>query len=111
MRSVAPGLARVGGREHDRGGPSGGRIHRFDALYQGIVPNERIVYTCEMHLDDRRISASVATREFLAEGGGTRLVLTEEGALLDGRDASRSREWGARHLLDALAAEPERPQA
>lgn len=102
---------RIGGREHYRGGPSGGPIHRFDALYQDIVPNERIVYTYEMHLGDRRISVSVATLEFLAESGGTQLVLTEQGAFLDGLDESRSRERGTRDLLDALAAELERPQA
>ena len=27
-------------------------MHSFDALYYDIVPDERIVYSYEMHLDD-----------------------------------------------------------
>ena len=39
-------------------------MHRFDSLYYDIVPDERIVYSYEMHLDDKRISVSLATIEF-----------------------------------------------
>lgn len=46
-----------------------------------------------------------------AEGGGTRLALTERGAFLDGLDRPRDRERGTRDHLDALAAELERPRA
>jgi uncharacterized protein YndB with AHSA1/START domain len=49
---------RVGGRERLSGGPKGGTVHSFDALYQDIVPNERIIYTYDMHLDETRISLS-----------------------------------------------------
>jgi hypothetical protein len=42
---------------------------------------------------------------------GTRRGLTEQGAFLDGLDRPRDRERGTRDLLDALAAELERPQA
>ena len=52
---------RVGGRERESGGPKGGPTHYFEALYWDIVPNERIVSTYEMHLDDVRISVSLAT--------------------------------------------------
>ena len=38
---------RVGGREINRGGPPGGAVYTFDACYQDIVPDERIVYTYE----------------------------------------------------------------
>ena len=40
---------RVGGREHASGGPPGGPVHSFDARYQDIVPDQRIVYTYDMH--------------------------------------------------------------
>lgn len=36
---------------------------------------------------------------------GTRLVLTEQGAYLDGHDTPESREQGTGALLDALAEE------
>jgi uncharacterized protein YndB with AHSA1/START domain len=94
---------RVGGHERMSGGPKGGTVHRFDAVYQDIVPNERIIYTYDMHLDDRRISVSLATVEFKPEGAGTRLIITEQGAFLDDHDDAGSREQGTHWLLDKLA--------
>ena len=94
---------RVGGRESLRGqAPGGGPTFTFDALYQDIVENERIVYSYDMTLNGGRISVSVATIEFLPEGTGTRLIVTEQGAFLDGLDKNAAREQGTRELLDAL---------
>jgi hypothetical protein len=42
--------------------------------------------------------------EFRPAGAGTKLVLTEQGAFLDGYDDSGSRERGTRALLDNLDA-------
>jgi uncharacterized protein YndB with AHSA1/START domain len=102
---------RVGGRERLSGGPKGGRVHSFDALYQDIVPNERIIYTYDMHLDETRISVSLATVEFKAAGAGTLLIITEQGAFLDGYDDAGSRERGTRWLLDQLEASLSREAA
>jgi uncharacterized protein YndB with AHSA1/START domain len=93
---------RVGGRESVSGGPPGGPVHRFNNLYQDIVPNERIISSYDMHMDDKRISVSLATVEFKAAGTGTRLVYTEQGAFLDGYDKPADREHGTRALLDNL---------
>jgi len=96
---------RVGGRETMAGEvPGGGASFSYDAVYQDIVENSRIVYSYEMTMDGRRISVSVATLEFLAQDAGTRLVLTEQGAYLDGLDTCAQREEGTRGLLDALAS-------
>jgi uncharacterized protein YndB with AHSA1/START domain len=95
---------RVGGREKNSGGPKDGPVHSFDALYYDIVPDERIVYSYEMHLDDKRISVSLATIELAAAGEGTRLTLTEQGAYLDDFDDPTLRETGTRDLLEALGA-------
>ncbi len=68
-------------------------------------PNERIVYAYEMHLDDRKISVSLATLQ--AQAGGaqrTKLMVTEQGAFLDGYDDAGSREQGTGFLLDRLGA-------
>lgn len=95
---------RVGGRETLAGeAPGGGASFSYDAVYQDIVPNSRIVYSYEMTMDGQRISVSVATLEFLPADSGTRLILTEQGAYLDGLDTSAQREEGTRGLLDALA--------
>ena len=42
---------RIGGREHVSGAWAGGKVSRFDARYFDIVPNARIVYAYEMHID------------------------------------------------------------
>jgi uncharacterized protein YndB with AHSA1/START domain len=93
---------RVGGREHESGGPSGGPSHRFDAIYHDIVPNERIIYSYTMTLDDRMISVSLTTIEIFSRPDGSRLRLTEHGAYFDGADSSTVRREGTEELLDAL---------
>jgi uncharacterized protein YndB with AHSA1/START domain len=102
---------RVGGREINRGGPPGGPMYVFDAVYQDIVPDERIVTTYEMRMGETRISVSLATVELTPAGAGTRLVYTEQGAFLDGHDNPAEREHGSRELLEALGAEVERQPA
>jgi uncharacterized protein YndB with AHSA1/START domain len=94
---------RVGGRDHMRGKWHQGPTSDFLCTYQDIVPNERIVYTYDMHIDGNRISVSLATIEFSPEGKGTRLKLTEQGVYLDGYDDAGRREEGTRGLLDQLA--------
>jgi uncharacterized protein YndB with AHSA1/START domain len=96
---------RVGGRERLRIGPPGGAVHSFDGLYQDIVPNQRIVYTYDMHVGEKRISVSLATVELEPAGTGTRLVFTEQAVFLDGIDSEADRERGTRDLLDSLGAE------
>jgi uncharacterized protein YndB with AHSA1/START domain len=96
---------RVGGRERVKGGFEGGATTTFDAVYHDIVPRERIVYAYEMHLDDRKLSVSLATLQIKPEGGGrTRLLVDEQGAFLDGYDDAGSRERGTSDLLDKLGA-------
>jgi uncharacterized protein YndB with AHSA1/START domain len=102
---------RIGGRESVSGGPPGGPVHKFEARYWDIVPNERIITAYDMHLDEVRISVSLATVEFRTEGAGTRLIYTEQGAYLDGYDDAGAREHGTSELLDALDAELKRQES
>ncbi len=95
---------RPGGRERAKGRWPSGMVTTFDAVYFDVVPNQRLVYTYEMHLDDRKISVSLATIELKPEGAGTRLRVTEQGAFLDGYDDAGSREHGTGLLLDRLGA-------
>jgi uncharacterized protein YndB with AHSA1/START domain len=102
---------RVGGREINRGAGPDGEMYTYEALYQDIVPDARIVYTYDMHRDEARISVSLTTVEFKADGAGTKLIFTEQGAFLDGEDKPEYREQGTAGLLDALAAELQRERA
>ena len=95
----------VGGRERNSGGPPGGPVHRYDAIYQDIVPDQRIILTYDLYLDETRISVSLATVELKPAAAGTRLIYTEQGAYLDGHDVPDQREQGMGTLLDALGAE------
>jgi uncharacterized protein YndB with AHSA1/START domain len=95
---------RVGGKEHLSGGRAGQPPHVFDATYQDIVPNERIIYTYEMHIGSNRISVSLATIELKKAGKGTRMTFTEQGAFLDGFDKPGIREEGTKVLLEQMAA-------
>ena len=97
---------RVGGRERSRGTAPDGSAYSYEALYQDIVPAQRIVYTYDMLLHGTRISVSLATVEFTPEGDGdTRLVFTEQGAFLDGHESPARRAEGMGGLLDALGEE------
>jgi uncharacterized protein YndB with AHSA1/START domain len=88
-----------------------GRVYTYQAVYQDIVRPRRILYTYEMHLDDSRISISLATAEFAPEHDGTRLLFTEQGAFLDGHEAPARRDEGMGSLLDALGMELQSEQA
>jgi uncharacterized protein YndB with AHSA1/START domain len=93
---------RVGGHESSSGRAPNGQTYSYDARYQDIVPNQRIVYSYDMHLDGARISVSLATIQIAPEGSGTRLTLTEQGAYLDGLDTPAQREQGTIVLMEQL---------
>jgi hypothetical protein len=64
-----------------------------------------------MHLDETRISVSLATVELRPAGAGTRLTFTEQVVFLDGYDNAAEREEGTRAGLDNLDAELRRQPA
>lgn len=92
----------VGGREYFKVPVASGDVYSYDARYQDIVTGQRIVYSYDMHRGEDRISVSLSTVQFEAEGEGTRLTYTEQGAFLDGHDTAAQREHGTAELLDAL---------
>ena len=94
---------REGGRECSAAGVTGGPICTYEATFHDIVPGERIVLSYEMATDGRRMSVSVQTVELRAEPGGTHLILTDQGAYLDGLDSAKNRTSGIDAQLDLLA--------
>jgi uncharacterized protein YndB with AHSA1/START domain len=92
------------GRERLQGRWPSGVVTTFDAVYLDVLDVERLIYAYEMHLDARKISASLATLQFKAHGTGTRLTVTEQGSFLDGYDDAGSRAKGTADLLDRVAA-------
>ncbi|XOK62209.1 SRPBCC family protein [Paenibacillus elgii] len=96
---------RVGGREINRAGPPNGPIYTFDACYQEIVQDRRIVYTYTLDQGESRMSVSVTTVEIKQSGNGTQLIYTEQGAFFDGHDTPEQREHGTKFMLDKLGLE------
>ncbi|WP_026621998.1 YndB with AHSA1/START domain [Ensifer sp. WSM1721] len=96
---------RVGGRESGRFSQDSKTIYFNETVYLDIVEDRRIVSAYTMAKDDRRISASIATVDLIAEGTGTRFVFTEQAAFLDGLDKVEYRRDGWEQLIGALAAE------
>ena len=98
---------RVGGFERTRFRSVGGAATppapmRNDTVYLDIVPDERIVFAYSLTTEWVCFSASLATVELSPTDGGTRLLLTEQAAFLDGRDDAASRRSGWGTLLDRL---------
>jgi uncharacterized protein YndB with AHSA1/START domain len=93
---------RIGGEEFNRGTFHDGVTHVFKAHYYDIIPEQRIIYSYEMYLDDVRISVSLTTIEFRGDAGTTRLKLHESGVFLDGFDKPEIREQGTKELLTAI---------
>jgi uncharacterized protein YndB with AHSA1/START domain len=94
---------RVGGKEHLSGKWKSGMVSTFDAIYLDIVAEQRIIYAYDMHLDSKHISVSLATILFAVDGDGSMLIITEQGAFLDGYDDAGSREQGTRGLMERIA--------
>ena len=57
-----------------------------------------------MHSADTRTSTTLCTIELIAEGGATRLILTDQSAFLDGLESPEDRESGWGTILDKLDA-------
>jgi uncharacterized protein YndB with AHSA1/START domain len=99
---------RPGGIERNRGTHEGKRL-TWESLYREIVADKRIVYTSVLSEQDAVATVSLTTVEFVPEGEGTRLVLVEAGAYLDGREQPAWREEGTAEWLNALGKHLELP--
>lgn len=97
---------RVGGCERGRFRRAAGEpFYDYETRYLDIVAPTRIVSACTFARDGIRVSASLLTVQFEAQGRRTRLVLVEQGAFLDRQDSSAAREQGWQQLLTALGRE------
>jgi len=97
----------VGGVERTRyrmapGTPIAGAILATEGSIQDIVPGQRVVIASTMTLGERRISSTLVTFELSAEGSGTKLTCTHQGAFYEGADGPQMRKGGWVALLDKL---------
>jgi len=94
---------RVGGRDRLVGKFVDGSESRFECQYFDVVPEKRLVYAYDMYWQGKKISVSLASVEFVLAGKGTKLVISEQHAFLDGYEDGGSRERGTLALMDNLA--------
>ncbi len=96
---------RVGGVERSFFTHDGTDI-AWESLYRAIVPDQRIIYTSVLSGNNVLATISQATIEFIPDGKGTTLVLTEQGAYLDEHlERPAWREQGTSSWLDDLCRE------
>ena len=96
---------RVGGEEVLRGRFEGGVESVYTARYHVIVPDRRLVYAYDMHIDGAHLSVSLASVEFADSAAGTKMTFTEQGAYFDGEDEAEARQRGVSAHFDLLVAE------
>ena len=103
---------RVGGKERFHARWPDGMVTDFQAVYHDIVENERIILVYDMFHNGEKLSVSLQTLEFRAEGERTRLIHTEQGSyLVGGAEAVAGREHGTTWGIDNLVALFEDPAA
>lgn len=81
--------------------PDGPRIS-VEKVFFDIVPDRRIIFGYDLVIGDRRTSASLVTVSFEPTRTGTRMVYTEQLALLDGFTDVEERIHGTKEGFDRL---------
>jgi uncharacterized protein YndB with AHSA1/START domain len=94
---------REGGEERVRGKFEGGFVSDFRARYHVIRQPALLVYVYDMYVDERLLSTSLSSFDFLSAGKKTELVYVEQAVYYDGEDGSASREEGTLGLFDRIA--------
>jgi uncharacterized protein YndB with AHSA1/START domain len=94
---------RPGGRESYRAELPGGVRQRVEKVFFDIVQDQRIVFAYDIEVGGKRLSASLVTVEFSAEGEQTFMRMTEQLAYFDGHDDLEERIRGTNEGLDRLA--------
>ncbi|MFB9908629.1 SRPBCC family protein [Allokutzneria oryzae] len=94
---------REGGAETARGVRDGVELS-FETVYREIVTGSRIVYSSVLRAGKTVATASLTSVQFEPTERGARLVLTEQGAYLDGHEEPEWRRQGTESQLVALEA-------
>jgi uncharacterized protein YndB with AHSA1/START domain len=98
---------RPGGSEIHRVVMPDGSVQLVQKRFFDIVPNARIIFGYDIALDTRRLSVSMVTVQFEPNKAGTRMILTEYIAYLDGHQDLEERVRGTTEGFDRLDLELE----
>lgn len=101
----APDEVRPGAVESSSFSPPGADVVLTnDTTFLDVQQDERLIFAYAMTLQGEPLSSSLTTVEFLGDGEGSRIVLTEQGAYYGDEDVA-GRKQGMSLLLEALARE------
>jgi uncharacterized protein YndB with AHSA1/START domain len=92
----------VGGRDVFRCGARSDPKYRGETHYLHIVPDSRIVSSETIDAGGKRLSASLTTVEFIAQGTQTHLKLTVQVAAFEGPDMIEGTKFGHNAALGNL---------
>ena len=92
----------VYGRESHRVVYPDGKMQHIEKVFFDIVPAQRIVFSYDISVDGKRLSASLVTVDLIATGKGTHMVYTEQLVYLDGHEDRELRMRGTEEGLDRL---------
>lgn len=93
---------RVGGEDVQTCLVEGQAVATVKGTYLDIVPDQRIIYTEVISEPGALMGMSLVSAEFIAAGGGTRLVLTLQTVAVDGSDLLEGVAAGWTSALDRL---------
>lgn len=93
---------RVGGVDVQSCLVEGHAVARVTGRYHDIVPDSRIIYTEVIEDETVLQGMSLVSAEFIAEGNGTRLVLTLQTIAVDGSDLLEGVHAGWTNALKRL---------
>ena len=96
---------RPGGVEIHRVVYPNGSVQRVQKRFFDIVPSVRIIFGYDIQLDTRRLSVSLVTVQLEPIRIGTRMLMTEYIAYLDGHEDLEERIRGTNEGLDRLDLE------
>jgi len=85
--------------------PIAGAVLKWTSTYGEIRPDNRIVFAQVVEMNDRRISCSLVTVEFMSAELGCLVRLTHQAAFFEGSDGPEMRKMGWQALLASLGKE------
>lgn len=85
--------------------PVAGAVLKWSSIYAEVKPDDRIVFSQVVEMNERRISCSLISVEFLPVDTGCQVRLTHQAAFFEGSDGPEMRKMGWQALLKQLGSQ------
>jgi uncharacterized protein YndB with AHSA1/START domain len=85
--------------------PVAGAVLKWSSIYADVEPDNRIVFSQVVEMNERRISCALISVEFLPADTGCLVRLTHQAAFFEGSDGPDMRKIGWQALLEQLGSQ------